>query len=136
MTPVYVALASFAHSQELRPLLSRLASWSYTFIRPYLPFASADHAEHNHLDAYEQYIDLSYPIVLAIALQCLSMVPNLGLYAQGKDRSLIGANVFSLLVFIVAASLLGRGTGATGIVYALSLSTALLFLSKTVMYTR
>lgn len=85
---------------------------------------------------YQQYLGLSYFVVAAIFLQGLSMVPNLGLYAQGKDRSLIGANLLALVAFLLVAVLFGRESGAYGVVYAILTSSAILLVAKSLLYSR
>lgn len=47
-----------------------------------------------------------YIFLLAMFFQALSYIPHYALYAQGRDRAIVGAHIFSVPIFIVTVALL------------------------------
>lgn len=51
-------------------------------------------------EVYFNHVEMLYILLFSIFLFAVSMIPHYGLYAMGKDKSIIKSNVFSFFVFL------------------------------------
>jgi O-antigen/teichoic acid export membrane protein len=62
-----------------------------------------------------------YPWVLSAAvINTLSMVPNLALYARGRDKPIIYSNVCALIVFVAVTWLLSGTQGSLAVIFGVN----------------
>ncbi len=59
-------------------------------------------------DVYSGMKSILYVFLLAMIFQALSYIPHYALYAQGRDRAIVGAHVLSVPVFILTVWLTTR----------------------------
>ena len=76
-----------------------------------------------------------YPwLLMAMALNALSMVPHFGLYAQGQDRHIIYSHIGALLVFVLSVWGLSHTYAALAVPVGLNIAYAFILLWKTAAY--
>lgn len=86
--------------------------------------------------AYTENFHLLKWLLLAMFIYGMSHTPHLGLYAQGRDRTLITSQTASLLTFLITAAGLNGSLGTTAVPVALCAAFSVLLLWKTVVYKR
>jgi len=64
----------------------------------------------------------------------LSHTPHLGLYAQGRDRTLVLSQLAALVTFFIAAIALNGSLGVTSVPAALCAAFAAMYVWKTLAY--
>jgi O-antigen/teichoic acid export membrane protein len=84
---------------------------------------------------YGENIVFFYWLLAAIALQCVSTISHIGLYAQGMDKFIAFGNISSLLVFVIATSLLIPYYGAISIPIGLTAAFLFLLVFKNSVYS-
>ncbi len=76
-----------------------------------------------------------YPwLLLATALNALSMAPHYGLYAQGRDKPIIYSHGASLVFFVASTWLLSDRFGPMAVLLGLNLAFALILIWKSLAY--
>lgn len=76
-----------------------------------------------------------YPwVLLATALNALSMVPHFGLYAQGRDKPIIYSHGASLVFFVASTWLLSDRFGPLAVLLGVNLAFALILIWKSLAY--
>ncbi len=83
---------------------------------------------------YAEHIPVLWILVSGTVLYGISMVPHYGLYAAGKDRSIVFCHATSLLVFTVVALALSHWPNAKGIAVAQLVAFAWMLFAKTAIY--
>lgn len=84
--------------------------------------------------AYEENFHLLAWILAAMLIYGLSQTPHLGLYAQGRDRTLVLSQLAALVTFFIAAIALNGSLGVTSVPAALCAAFAVMYLWKTLAY--
>lgn len=84
--------------------------------------------------AYEENFHLLAWILAAMLIYGLSHTPHLGLYAQGRDRTLVLSQLAALVTFFIAAIALNGSLGVTSVPAALCTAFAVMYLWKTLAY--
>ncbi|MNN17640.1 hypothetical protein D3C81_1308340 [compost metagenome] len=74
--------------------------------------------------------------MLATFIFCLGMIPQFGLYAQGKDKHIIVSHIASFVVFVLVAYSLSAIMANFAIVVALLAGFSVSFVWKAVAYIR
>ena len=72
---------------------------------------------------YQQHLAMFWPLLLSVVIFSVSMASHYGLYAMGKDKIMIFANIIALLLFFISAFLLQFFFAYLAIPYALLLAT-------------
>ncbi len=104
-------------------LLTTLAFSAAFFIVEWLD--KPDYDENFHLLAW---------ILAAMLIYGLSHTPHLGLYAQGRDRTLVLSQLAALVTFLISAIALNDSLGVTSVPAALCAAFAALYLWKALAY--
>ena len=86
--------------------------------------------------AYSENFHLLLWLLLAMFIYGLSHTPHLGLYSQGKNRTLVLSHLAALLAFITTTICLSGTLGATAVPIALCAAFLLILLWKTLAYRR
>lgn len=84
--------------------------------------------------AYQENFHLLAWILAAMLIYGLSHTPHLGLYAQGRDRTLVLSQLAALVTFFIAAIALNGSLGVTSVPAALCAAFAVMYLWKTLAY--
>ena len=84
--------------------------------------------------AYEENFHLLAWILAAMLIHGLSHTPHLGLYAQGRDRTLVLSQLAALVTFFIAAIALNGSLGVTSVPAALCAAFAAMYVWKTLAY--
>ncbi len=73
-------------------------------------------------------------LLLATILNAFGMVPHYALYAQGRDKAIIGAHLAALVAFVAFVALTGPYVGALAVPAGLGIAFALILAIKTCAY--
>lgn len=136
----YPRLVNAARSKNSREFKSAMKSLSLnialaTIILTALAFgASFLVIEWLDRPAYTENFHLLKWLLLAMFIYGISHTPHLGLYAQGRDRTLVISQAASLLTFLFTAAGLNESLGTTAVPVALCAAFSVLLLWKTVVY--
>ena len=84
---------------------------------------------------YKENVELLYWLLVATSLYGFSTVPHLGLYAYGKDRQILYAQLCGLLVFIGVA-FFTEEQGATSVAWAMTSAFFVVLIWKAIAYSR
>jgi hypothetical protein len=83
---------------------------------------------------YTEEIQFFYWLLAAMGLFGISMIPHMGLYACGQDRSIVTAHILSLIVFVGGVALMKSQLASTAIPIGLVLAFLFLWLFKEARY--
>lgn len=111
LTPKLVAAHHNDNSIEYRQTIREIA-WSSVGLAVVLAFVVALFApqlfEWIGRDLYSQHLPLLWILLLVAVMYAAGLAPQSGLYAKGKDRSILIANLSSLVVFVIMIAALAR----------------------------
>ncbi len=85
-------------------------------------------------DVYIENINILYWLLAASALNVLSIVPHLGLYALRQDQSIVRSQVIGFAIFLLLATTLPKAFGITGILIAVCAAWASILTWKAAVY--
>lgn len=83
---------------------------------------------------YTNNIYILYWLLAAIAINTLSLIPHLGLYALGRNNPIVFSQVFGLLVFLVVSHYLNKSYGLVSILWAMCSAWLSILLRKLTAY--
>lgn len=83
---------------------------------------------------YVENVDILYWLLAATALNTLSIVPHLGLYALGEDQAIVRSQVVGFAIFLLLATTLSQVLGITAILIAVCAAWASILTWKTAVY--
>lgn len=86
--------------------------------------------------AYQENFHLVKWILLSMLIYGISHTPHLGLYAQGKDRTIVLSQLAALLTFVIVGAGLASTLQSTAIPAALCAAFALMLVWKSFAYRR
>lgn len=112
---IYILLAAAAFS---------FISW---FLLPYL-------LQWINKPLYLESIWLFPWLLVATVINALGMAPHYALYAQGRDRSIIGSHIAAMLVFAIAVWLLAQTHPSLAVPLSLVIFFTVILVSKSVAY--
>ena len=138
----YPRLVGTARSKNTQEFMSTMKSLSLnvtvaTFILTALAFgASLIVIEWLDKPAFKENFHLIKWLLLAMFIYGVSHIPHLGLYAQGRDRTLVTSQTASFLTFLITAASLSGSLGTTAVPVALCSAFSVLLVWKTIVYRR
>lgn len=83
-----------------------------------------------HRPIYAAHIGMFFWILAGTALFAMSMVPHYALYAVGRDRAIVAANLACAILFLVAVPFLEHRFTTLGVPLALTLACAVMYALK------
>lgn len=85
-------------------------------------------------DVYIENISIFYWLLGATALNALSIVPQLGLYALGQDRAIVRSQAIGFAIFLVLTITLSKTFGITAVLIAVCAAWASILAWKIAVY--
>ena len=85
-------------------------------------------------DIYIENINILYWLLVATALNALSIVPHLGLYGLGQDQAIVRSQVIGFAIFLLLAITLPIAFGITAILIAVCAAWASILAWKVAVY--
>lgn len=83
---------------------------------------------------FAEYAVLFPWLLFATGLYAIGMVPHFGLYAQGRDQSIIYSHIFGVLVFVLSAWVVSQGQKLVAVPVGLCVSFGIILLWKSWCY--